>query len=287
MRKEGRMGLALASPALALMAVFALFPVGYAFWTSLHASTPFAREFVGLEHYASLLREPAAGQAAAFTLIFVAASVTLELLVGLGLALLMDGVVRGRGLLRAVVLVPWAIPTVVAGILWKLLLNDQYGLVNLALHGQEVARYQAWLAEPWSARAAIVVADVWKTSGFVALLLLAGLQSIPEELQEAARVDGAGPCTRFLRITLPLLRPALLVALLFRTVDAFRVFDLVYVMTYGGPAGSTSVLPFYAYQRMFPEQRFGYGSAVAVAVFALAAAASAVLVRALARRSPA
>ena len=191
------------------------------------------------------------------TLIFVTASVSCEMILGLLIALIINRSFRGRGLFRAAVLIPWAIPTVVASQMWRFINNDYYGLLNYILFGSTLAAYRAWLADPLFAMGAMIAADVWKTSAFAALILLAGLQTIPEELYEAARMDGATAWQRFTRITLPLLMPAFLIALLFRTMDAFRVFDLVFVMTQGGPADSTDVLQFYGYKKMFAEGFLG------------------------------
>jgi multiple sugar transport system permease protein len=153
--------------------------------------------------------------------------------------------------------------------MWRFIFNDNYGLLNYILFGSNTSSYTAWLAHPLSAFTAIVVADVWKTSSFAGLLILAGLQTIPDELYEAARIDGASTWQQFKKITLPLIKPALLIALLFRTMDAFRVFDLVFVMTQGGPADSTNVLQFYGYKKIFAEGLMGYGSTISVLVFAI------------------
>jgi len=153
--------------------------------------------------------------------------------------------------------------------MWRFAFNDQYGIINYLVFGTDVASYKAWLAWPFWALAAVILGDVWKTSSFAALIILAGLQSIPDELYEASRIDGANAFQRFFKITLPLLKPAILVALLFRTMDAFRVFDLVYVMTQGGPADATDVLQFYGYRKLFAEGMVGYGSAVSIVVFLL------------------
>jgi multiple sugar transport system permease protein len=217
-----------------VLSVFAFYPVAGSIWLSLHSvvlSLPASGEpFVGLENYAQLASRPQLWRSLGTTAAFVAVSTLLELALGLLLALCLDAAYRGRGLVRAAVLVPWAVPTVVASQMWRFLLNDGYGPVAYYLFGGA-----ALLADPGGAFAAIVVADVWKTSSFAALIILAGLQGIPGEVYEAAAIDGAGPLRRFVSVTLPLLKPALLAALLFRTIDAFRVFDLVFVMTQGGP----------------------------------------------------
>jgi multiple sugar transport system permease protein len=275
MTKKGRLDKAAAVwmilPALAFVMVFALYPVIDSFFLSLHqillGLPGLGKPFVGLENYRILMGDPVARHAFAVTAVFVFLSTALELLLGLGIALVIHERFKGRGWVRAGVLVPWAIPTVVASQMWRYIFNDQYGLVNLILFGNEVSRYVPWLAHPIFSFSAIVLADVWKTSCFAGLLILAGLQVIPDDLYDAAKIDGANALQRFFRITLPLLRPALLIALLFRTMDAFRVFDLVFVMTQGGPADATQVLQFYGYKTLFTEGRLGYGTAISVTVF--------------------
>lgn len=268
----------LLAPCLFFVALFAFYPITRSMFLSLYRiilSLPgLGDPFVGLDNYLRLAQDPEAMLALANTCLFVLASTLLELGFGLVIALLMDQAVRGRSLLRAALLIPWAIPTVVTSQMWRFIMSDNYGLLNLALFGGDVAAYRAWLADPFWALAAVILADVWKTSSFAGLIILAGLQTIPAELHEAARIDGAGALRRFLHVTLPALRPALALALLFRTMDAFRVFDLVFVMTQGGPGNATNVLQFYGYQKMFAEGFLGYGAAVAVLVFALVMAVS-------------
>ena len=191
----------------------------------------------------------------------------MEVVLGLGMALVLNESFRGRGLLRAVVLVPWAIPTVVSSQMWRFIFNDRYGMFNFLLFGDKTQLYLAPLADTLWAPLAIIAADVWKTSAFAALIVLAGLQTIPDELYEAADIDGATAWQKFRRVTLPLVRPALLLALLFRTIDGFKVFDLVFVMTQGGPADATNVLQFYGYKKTFAEGMIGYGSAISVGAF--------------------
>ena len=259
------------APALAFTLTFALYPVVDSFVLSLHrifsAMPDLGQPFVGFENYRELAADPVARQAFLVTVGFVICSTVLELSLGLGIALVIHEHFPGRGWVRAAALIPWAIPTVVASQMWRFIFNDQYGLANLVLFGDQVAEYVPWLAYPGFAWVAIVLADVWKTSSFAGLLILAGLQVIPDELYDAARIDGANVWQRFWRITLPLLRPALLLALLFRTMDAFRVFDLVFVMTQGGPGGATQVLQFYGYKALFTEGRVGYGATISVTVF--------------------
>ena len=272
----------LLAPALSVLALVLALPLGYCLYLSLFdvsLRTGQAR-FAGLENYLRLVTDLRFLSSAARTLAFVGVSLALELVLGLGLALMMHQLWRGRGLFRAAVMVPWAIPTVVSGLLWAWIFNDRLGLANavLAAAGLEPV---AWLAGPGTAWAALMAAEVWKTAPFVALILLAGLQMIPRELYEAAEIDGASRREAFFRITLPLLSPVMLLAMLFRTVDAMRVFDLVAVMTGGGPAGATEVLSLYSYRVLFTNLEFGYGSAVSAVLFLAAMAVSLAYMRAM------
>ncbi|MGV8080141.1 MAG: carbohydrate ABC transporter permease [Syntrophales bacterium] len=286
--REKLFAAALLLPCFAFVAVFAFYPILYSVYLSLHriilGLPGLAQPFVWLDNYRQLWSDPVARQALGNTLVFVFVSTACEMVLGLVIALVINRSFRGRGLVRAAVLIPWAIPTVVASQMWRFIDNDHYGLLNFALFGSHMASYRAWLAEPFYAMAAVMVADVWKTSAFAALIILAGLQTIPDELHEAARMDGATPWQRFVRITFPLIRPALLIALLFRTMDAFRVFDLVFVMTQGGPADATNVLQFYGYKKMFAEGLLGYGATISVLVFFILLAVSVVYVRLIGMR---
>lgn len=271
-RADRRLAWALATPALAAVVLVAGFPLGWAFWESLHRHDlrlPWlGRPFVGLANYAEIVADPRFWGALAHTLFFTAASVAAEIVLGLLLALAMDRPLRGRGLARTALLLPWAIPTVVAALLWRFLFDSQAGLVGALLVRSGLAEAPpVWFIHPAAAWVPVILADVWKTTPFVALLLLAGLQNIPRELYEAAAVDGAGTWLQLRRVTLPLLRPALLVALVFRTLDAFRVFDLIYVLTGGGPGTATEPLALYTFNVLFQSLRFGYGAALSVVVF--------------------
>ena len=206
-------------------------------------------------------------------------AVGLELALGLGFALLLRAAAPGRGFLRASLLVPWAIPTVVSAKLWGWLYNPDYGLVPRLLPGDD----PSFLGTPGYAMHAAIVVDVWKTTPFVALLLLAGLTSIPEDLYKAAEIDGASAWRSFRSITLPLLAPTILVTVLLRTLDAFRVFDAVYVLTEGGPANTTETLSIYAYKTLMRSGDFGYGSALSVATFVCVMALSVGYIRVLGR----
>jgi ABC-type sugar transport system permease subunit len=204
------------------------------------------------------------------TLLFTGVTVTLELGLGCVLALAMNRAFRGRAVVRAAVLIPWAIPTVVSALLWRFIFEGQTGIANTLLVEAGLVRDPpVWFIHSDLAWVPVVLADVWKTTPFVALLLLAGLQNIDASLYEAARIDGASAWRQFRYVTLPLLKPAILVALIFRTLDAFRVFDLIYVMTGGGPGTSTEPIALYTFNSLLQNLRFGYGSALSVIVFAI------------------
>lgn len=272
-------------PSLLFVLVFTFYPIVESFRLSFYRlilTLPWlGQKMVGWENYADLATDPVALRSLLTTLLFVAVTVPAELMLGLGMALVVNEVFRGRGLLRAIVLIPWAIPTVVSSQMWRFIFNDRYGLFNFVLFGDETSSYLAPLADPGLALLAIMTAEIWKTTPFAALIILAGLQTIPDELYEAASMDGAGPWQKFRHVTLPLIKPALLLALLFRTIDALRVFDLVFVMTQGGPADATHVLQFYGYKKTFAEGMIGYGSAIAVGVFLLSLLLSFIYLRVL------
>jgi ABC-type sugar transport system permease subunit len=271
--REARLGWALVLPAVGTILLIALFPLAWTVWESLHLHDlrmPWlGRPFVGLDNYLEALGDERFREALVHTLLFTVASVTLELALGCVLALAMNRAFRGRGVVRAAILVPWAIPTVVAALIWRFMFDGDSGIVNAALASLGVEP-PVWFVDRLAAWVPVVLGDVWKETPFVALLLLAGLQGIDPSLYEAARIDGASAWRQFRHITLPLLKPALLVALIFRTRDAFRVFDLVYVMTGGGPGTATEPIALYTFTSLLQNLRFGYGSALSVLVFLVA-----------------
>jgi multiple sugar transport system permease protein len=266
-------------PALLTLLAVALFPVLNALWLSLHRSVLVfgSPRFVGAANYAFLLEDPRFYSALQTTAYFTCVAVSLELLLGLPVALLLHHALRGRGPLRAAVLIPWVVPTVVSAKLWAFIFSADHGLLNALFPGPDVN----WLGTPGLSLHAAILVDVWKTTPFVALLLLAGLSGIEADVYRAARVDGARPLYVFWRITLPLLRPSLLLALLFRSLDAFRVFDAIYVLTEGGPANTTESLSIYAYKTLMRSGNFGYGSTLAVVTFVCVMALALVYVRLL------
>ncbi|RNB80281.1 sugar ABC transporter permease [Brevibacillus nitrificans] len=224
--------------------------------------------YVGFAYYKKFLTDSRMWGALYNTLFFTVVSVAIELVLGLWIALLINKQFAGRGLVRATVLIPWAIPTVISAMMWKYLYDGQNGIVaHLFEVTGLVSNMGVLLTTKAGAMFSVILADVWKTTPFMALLLFAGLQTIPHSLYEAAQVDGASRVQQFFRITLPMLKSTLLVSLLFRTLDAFRVFDLIYALTGGGPANSTETISILAYKTMFAQMSFGEGSALAIIVF--------------------
>jgi multiple sugar transport system permease protein len=275
---ERRLAWLMTTPSMLLIALVAVYPIVYAVWLSLHeyslvrAGVSRWASPAGLGNYIDAFKDPEFRKAIYVTLIFSVASVTLETLIGLAMALIMATAFKGQGLLRTVVLVPWAVLTVVTAIMWRTMFDPNLGFVNTMLQSNTV-----WLGEEPQALIVMILADTWKTAPFMALLLLAGLQVIPSEIYEAAKVDGATMWQRFRRITLPLLMPALLVALIFRTLDALRAFDLPKVLTNG--ANGTETMSLIA-QRTFQENRlYGEGAALSIITFILVMAVSFAYIR--------
>lgn len=262
--KKGEGGNLFVTPSFILLSLITIYPIIYVLYLSLHRRLLIFNisKFVGFDNYFFLLRDDRFWNALKNTVYFTAVSVSLELLLGLFIAILLNRAFRLKGLVRAVILIPWAIPTVVSARMWEWMYNTDFGILNYVL-GSEIN----WLGSPFWAMNAAIFMDVWKTTPFVAILLIAGLQVIPQELYQAAKIDGAGGWAIFRRITLPLLKPVILVVLIFRTLDAFRVFDAVYVLTGGGPANTTETLSIYAYKVLFQTLQFGYGSTLSVVVF--------------------
>lgn len=261
---EHRIARLFIAPSMLTMGLVALFPVLYAMMLSLYAYDGRRLEdFAGLDNYVQALTSADFWRSINATFFFTITSVTLEFLVGLGFALIMSQAFVGRGLTRATILVPWVIPTVVSAQMWSLMFHVTPGFINHYL--PLVPERFNWLGTPNWAMTAIVVADVWKTAPFVALLLLAGLQTIPQDLYEAAQIDGASAWQRFTQITMPLLKPAIMVALLFRSVDALRVYDLPKVMT-GGTFG-TETMSMLVHRFVVETPNPGIGSALSTLVF--------------------
>lgn len=279
--REQRIGWLLIAPALLILILVFAYPIGRAFWLSLFTEnlrTQLQPEFSGLANYGRMIGDGRFWQSMGNTSIFTIASILLELIIGMAIALVLDKSFRGRGFVRTVTLVPWALPTAVMGLAWAWIFNDQYGIVNDILRSLGLIDTGiTWLGDPGRAMLALVLADVWKTTPFIAIILLAGLQSISSDLYEAHAIDGANPIQSFQKITLPLLAPQILIALLFRFAQAFGIFDLVQVMTGGGPAGATETVSIYIYATVRRYLDFGYGAALVVVTFLLLIAAVALV----------
>lgn len=254
-------------PAFAFIGIIIFYPMALSFYLSLFqvdltrkgAGTP----FVGFANYIDIFKSSYFWSSIGRTAYFTVVSIAIEMVLGLFVALLLNEKFRGRGILRSLLLLPWALPITVDAIMWKWIFNANYGAFNaLLVQLGLIEKYQPWLTRPWSAMHCVIAADVWKVTPLVALLILAGLQTIPRELYEAAYVDGAGWFRTLWKITLPLLGPTMTVVLVLRTLDAFRVFDIVYVMTQGGPANATKVISFLTYQEAFKFLHFSRGAAL-------------------------
>lgn len=278
---ERRLAAAMVSPSLIVILVVAAYPIAYAIWLSLHQYSvihPGLSRWVGVDNYKDALTSSTFWSATKTTFIFTIISVSLELVIGMAMALLMHAAFRGRAVLRAVVLVPWAVLTVGTAMMWRTIFDADLGFANQLLQTLHLpGQHTVWLGQNGYAMAVLIIADVWKTAPFMALLILAGLQVIPEDVYEAAKVDGATAWQRFVSITLPLLKPAILVALIFRTLDALRIFDLPFVLTQG--SNGTTTLSLYAYQQLTQNRLIGPGSSLAVLTFIIVMAVSFIYIR--------
>jgi multiple sugar transport system permease protein/N,N'-diacetylchitobiose transport system permease protein len=275
MRPEGRLAAVLLLPSVVVVFGIVVYPLLRTLWTSFYAvNSPFPGHypFVGLGNYRQTFSNPDFWAAIRRTAYFTVVSTFLELGLGILLGLLLNVQFRGRWILRSIVVLPWALPTIVNATMWRWIFNPEYGALNALLTQLHlIPQYRSWLGSPFLALNMVILADVWKNTPLAAFLVLAGLQTIPKDLHEAARVDGAGPIRAFFSITLPLLTSTILVILVVRTIEAFKVFDIIYVMTRGGPANGTQSIAYYAYLQAFSNQRFGYGAALAyvIALFIL------------------
>lgn len=276
-------------PCLLFLAIFAFYPIANAFWTSLHrlrldqpqAGVP----FVGLRNFARAFEDGDAWHAIKVTLAYVGVTVAAQFLLGLGLALVINRTVRGKGFVRAVTLLPWTLAPALAGQMWRWLFNDSAGVINDLLQRLHlISRPIIWLGVPSLAFAAVATAASWGAASYMALILLAGLQSIPEDLYEAASIDGASPLRAFFAVTLPLLQSAIMVSLVLRTLGALQAFDIVYPMTGGGPGRATETFALYVYENTFQYLNFGYGAALSVILLVLALGFAGTYYRVLAPR---
>jgi ABC-type sugar transport system permease subunit len=285
-RAEARLGLLLAAPAVATICLIAVIPLAQTIQDSLfQISLKFEnapRPFVGLDNYRLVIEDESWFNSLRITGLVAAASVAAELVLGMIIALLINRSFRGRGVVRASVLVPWALTTVVSAKMWAWIYDGRYGIFNdLLIKVGAIDQPIIFLVRPEVTIWAMIAAEIWKTTPFMALLLLAGLQLIPHELYEAAALDGASRWQGFWRVTLPLLKPTILVALLFRTIDAVRMFDLPRVLTNGGPGKSTETVVLYTYNTFFTALNFGYGSTLAVMTFLIVVLVSFIYIKVL------
>jgi len=268
-RREQRQAWVLLAPMLIVMALLTAWPLLRTIWLSFTDAELIGSGaqtgYIGLDNYLYALTDPDFRAAIGRTLYFTMISVALEGVIGVLVALLLNQKFIGRNVLRVLVILPWALPTIVNDMMWRLNFNPDYGSINALLtQAGIIDGYRSWLGSPDSALNAVMLADVWKNYPLVTLLVLAAMQSIPEDLYEAARLDGAPAWRRFRAITFPAIVGALSVALVLRTIDAFKVFDIIYVMTRGGPVDSTKTLSFYVYQESFSYLRAGSGAAYAI-----------------------
>ena len=266
-RQESRYAYLTLLPVLVIMAAFSLYPIGYSVYLSLHKEVltdPLNHPFVGFRNFANALGSYYLTASLLSTVEFMAMAVPSVLIFGLLSSLLLNEVFAGARILRIAILLPWAMPAVVSGIVWRWMLNGDYGVVNSVLYQLGIIHsYVPWLSQPALARVSLVIAHVWREGPLVAIFFLAGLQTIPADLYSASSVDGAGPIAAFRRITLPLLRPTLVIVLIYETIVAATTFDLVYVMTGGGPADATSLISWFAYAEVFKFLDLGTGAALA------------------------
>ena len=271
------------APAVILLLAITAYPLVYNLWNSFHSENLSIATgqggFVGVDNYTKMFKSSEWVSGLLRTFAFAGASVAIETLLALGLALMLHRRFRGRGLLRVAVLIPWAVPTVVSATLWKTMFDPRAGFVDYIF-----GLHTTWLAGVWTSWAAIFVADAWKNVPFIAIILLAGLQVIPTEIYEAARMDGASWSQSFRRLTLPLLKPALAVALVFRLLSALLVFDVIYIMTGGGPGLSTETLSFLNWQTFLVDTDFGYGGAISVMLVVMCLVIAGIIMRVMRTR---
>lgn len=276
-------------PSFVVVFALILVPIVRALWMSLHRidlkRPALGQPFIGLDNYVDIFQDPYFWASIGRTLYFMGVSIVLELVFGIAIAILLNQRFHGRWLLRALVLIPWALPITIDAIMWKWIFNPTYGALNSLLYQLGLIQdYRTWLSTPWSAMNVVILADVWKVTPVVILLTLAALQTIPPDLYEAAMVDGAHAWGRFWHATLPLLRPTLAIVLVIRSMDAFKVFDIIYIMTSGGPSDGTKVIAYYTYLEAFSFLRMGRGAALAWVITAIIAVMAFVYIRLVNRK---
>ncbi|MCT4632608.1 MAG: sugar ABC transporter permease [Firmicutes bacterium] len=271
-KEREKIGYLFLVPAIVLILVFIIYPVintiYMSFFNTRIQTLSQGSQFIGFDNFKKVMSDDQFKVSLIFTLKFTVIAVFLETIIGMLFAVIMDKAMRFQGIVRASILIPWAIPTIVSGLMWQFMYSSQYGIVNailikLKIIGQSIP----WLTDEFWATTATIIADVWKTTPYMSLLILAGLQTIPKQLYEAARIDGASRWQIFTKITLPLIKPILAVAILFRVLATFRIYDLVAVLTNGGPANKTASLSLYTINTYFNFGNISYGATLATVTF--------------------
>ena len=268
MEQPGGLAAVLLLPAALIIFGLLIFPMLSSFtmsFTKMDLLNPASsKDFAGVGNYLEALKNPSFWAAFGKTWYFALLTVLIETTLGLGIALILNQEFRGRSFVRGLIILPWALPYVVNGIMWKWIFDANYGAFNALLTQIGLLKsYQIWLGDPWAAFHIVIFANIWKETPVAVLLILAALQAVPKELKEAAMVDGATGMQCFRKIILPILQPVIMVVLVLKTIWALKEFDLIYIMTKGGPADATNVLTYYIYQNTFKFLKFGYGSALA------------------------
>ena len=287
--RQGELAALLILPCLVFVTMFAVYPIVNAVWTALHTlrldQPHLGTPFVGLRNFAKAAGDPDAWHAIRVTFLYTVVTVSAQLALGLAVALVINRTERGRGFVRAAALLPWTMAPVLAGQMWRWLFNDQAGVINDLLNRLGLVSGQIiWLGDPVLAFLAVTVAATWGAASYMALILLAGLQGIPDELYEAASLDGASSVRSFFAVTLPLLRPAIMVSLVLRTLGALQALDLPFAMTGGGPGNATETFALFIYKNTFQFLDFGYGAALSVVLVVIALAFAGTYYRVLAPR---
>jgi len=272
MKSKDKMGYLFIIPSLILIFALILYPVFNTLYLSFFnyrvQTMALGKTFVGLRNFIKIFNDETFFKSLKFTLLFTVVAVSMETIIGMIFANIMNRKLPGQGIIRTSVLIPWAIPTIISGLMWKFMYSQQYGIINhIFLKLQFIKEAIPWLSDSFVAVIAVIIADVWKTTPYMSLLILSGLQTIPIQLYEAAAIDGANRKDIFLKITLPLIKPVLSVAILFRVLATFRIYDLIAVLTSGGPANATQSLSLYTIKTYFDFGNIGYGAALATVTF--------------------
>lgn len=271
-KKRQRVAYLFLIPAMVLFLLFVAYPVLNTLKTSLYSlriqTLSQGGKFVGFQNFIKLAQDKTMLTSLVFTVGFTVVSVILETVLGMACALIMNRTFKGQGFVRAMILIPWCIPTIVSGLMWSYMFSESFGVINQALKAIGLSPVM-WVTGAKGAFSSIIIADVWKTSPYMSLLLLSGLKTVPGDIYEAAAIDGAGKIQQFFFITLPVIKPVVLVSVMFRTIQSFRIYDLAKVLTDGGPNNATQSLTMYTMKQYFTFGDLGYGAALAVLTFAV------------------